>query len=270
MKLYPESASVQLEFDKIKNLLTEKCRTEYAKAKASELRIHTRKEYIDLELKQSHEYRQLLQNNIHFPNDYVLNLSRELRLLNIQGSMLAGEELVSIRKLAMSMESIFRWFDAERRAVYTALAEAISKTYYEKNILQLINDVIDDNGSVKDNASPELQSIRINLYRKRNELRRVFDRIINNLNKQGYLADIEESFMNGRRVVAVFAEQKRTVKGILHGESDSRRTSSPLRKNTNSGMWAQIPRRFQTHQRLHPRVTSTDGATEASPRQCPP
>ena len=31
--------------------------------------------------------------------------------------------------------------------------------------------------------------------------------------------------MNGRRVVAVFAEQKRTVKGILHGESDSRRTS---------------------------------------------
>lgn len=31
--------------------------------------------------------------------------------------------------------------------------------------------------------------------------------------------------MNGRRVVAVFAEQKRMVKGILHGESDSRRTA---------------------------------------------
>ncbi|MBL7751106.1 MAG: DNA mismatch repair protein MutS, partial [Chitinophagaceae bacterium] len=49
--------------------------------------------------------------------------------------------------------------------------------------------------------------------------------IISKLNKQGYLADIEESFLNGRRVVAVFAEQKRQVKGILHGESDSRRTS---------------------------------------------
>src|SRR5437763_5585926 len=31
--------------------------------------------------------------------------------------------------------------------------------------------------------------------------------------------------MNGRKVVAVFAEKKRTVKGILHGESDSRRTA---------------------------------------------
>src|SRR3954471_18244903 len=104
MKLYPDSASLQLEFDKIKNLLTEKCRTEYAKTKASELRIHTRKEFIERELKQSHEYKQLVQNGIHFPNDYVLNLSRELKLLSIAGSMLAGEELVAIRKLAMSIE----------------------------------------------------------------------------------------------------------------------------------------------------------------------
>lgn len=225
MKLYPESASVQLEFDKIKYLLTEKCRTEYAKTKALDLRIHTKKEFIELELKQSHEYKQLVQNGIHFPNDYVLNLSRELKLLSIQGSMLVGEELVSIRKLAMSIEAIFRWFDAERRSVYTALAEVISGTYYEKAILQMINDVVDDNGNVKDNASDELQSIRMNLYRKRNELRKLFERIVSKLNKQGYLAEIEESFMNGRRVVAVFAEQKRTVKGILHGESDSRRTA---------------------------------------------
>ena len=65
----------------------------------------------------------------------------------------------------------------------------------------------------------------MNLYRKRNELRRIFEKIVSKLNKQGYLAEIEESFMNGRRVVAVFAEQKRMVKGILHGESDTRRTS---------------------------------------------
>jgi DNA mismatch repair protein MutS2 len=225
MKLYPESASYQLEFDKIKSLLTDKCRSEYAKAKASELRIHTRKDFIELQLKQSHEYKQLVQNGINFPNDYILNLSRELKLLNIQGAMLVGEELVSIRKLVVSMESIFRWFDAERRTVYTGLAEVISGTYYDKAILEMINDVIDDNGNVKDNASNELQSIRVNLYRKRTDLRRVFDRIISKLNKQGYLAEIEESFMNGRRVVAVFAEQKRTIKGILHGESDSRRTA---------------------------------------------
>jgi DNA mismatch repair protein MutS2 len=225
MKIYPESATVQLEFDKIKALLTEKCRTEYAKTKAEDLRIHTRKDFIERELKQSFEYKQLIQNAISFPNDFVLNLSRDLKLLAIEGALLAGEQLVGIRKLAMSMESIFRWFDAERRIAYPGLAEVISNTYYEKAILQMINQVIDESGNVKDNASHDLQLIRMNLYKKRNELRRVFDRIIGKLNKQGYLAEIEESFMNGRRVVAVFAEQKRTVKGILHGESDSRRTA---------------------------------------------
>ena len=78
---------------------------------------------------------------------------------------------------------------------------------------------------VKDNASRELKEIRFNLYRKRQELRRLFDKIVTKLNKQGFLAEIEESFMNGRRVLAVFAEQKRTVKGILHGESESRKTA---------------------------------------------
>ena len=225
MKIYPESALVQLEFDKIKALLHERCRSEYAKEKALGLRIHTKKEFIDRELKQAFEYKSLVQNATYFPNDYVLNLSRELKLLSIQGAMLGGEDLVSIRKLVTSIEKIFRWFDAERRVAYPALALVIENSYYEKAILEMINDVVDDTGVVKDSASPELQSIRMNLYRKRNELRRMFDRIVSKLNKQGYLAEIEESFMNGRRVLAVVAEQKRTVKGILHGDSESRRTS---------------------------------------------
>ncbi|MBD0368714.1 MAG: DNA mismatch repair protein MutS, partial [Flavisolibacter sp.] len=225
MRLYPESAAVQLEFDKIKNFLKEKCRSEYAKTKAEELRIHTKKEFIERELRQSFEYRQLLQNGIYFPNDYILNLSKELRLLQIEGATLSGEQLLSLQKLTISIEKIFRWFDAERKVAYPALLSVIEGTYYEKAILSLIDDIIDENGNVKDNASEELQAIRMNLYRKRNELRREFERIISRLNKQGYLADIEESFMNGRRVVAVYAEQKRTIKGILHGESDSRKTA---------------------------------------------
>jgi DNA mismatch repair protein MutS2 len=225
MKLFPESAYIQLEFDKIKTLLAEHCRSEYAIEKASQLRIHTQIEFIETELRQSYEYKQLLQNSIYFPSDPVFNLSKELKLLSIPGALLAGDELIEIRKLAELMKNIFRWFDAERKNVYNGLLKIIEGTYYEKVIAEMIDDVLDESGQVKDNASDELKSIRMNLYRKRNELRRVFDRIISKLNKQGYLADIEESFLNGRRVVAVYAEQKRTVKGILHGESESRRTS---------------------------------------------
>ena len=224
LKLFPASAHTQLEFDKIKTLLTEHCQFEYSKEKSGRLRIHTQKSFIETELKQTHEYRQLLDNAIYFPNDYVLNLSKELKLLSIPGAVLSGENFLQLRKLVESMQKIFRWFDEERKAIYPGLASLLRHTHYEKSVIPMIDEKIDEQGQVKNNASELLRSIRLNLYQKRNELRRVFQRIISKLNKQGYLADIEESFLNGRRVVAVFAEQKRTVKGILHGESDSRQT----------------------------------------------
>lgn len=225
MKLFPESAAVQLEFDKIKILLEEHCKSEYAKNKAAHLRIHTRKDFIDVELQQSHEFKQIVQHAQYFPNDYVSNLQKDIKLLSIPGAVLTGEQFVQIRKLATSVQSIFRWFDNERRVAYPALVKIIENTYFEKKILELLDEVLDEVGVVKDNASEDLQKIRMSLYRRRNELRRVFERVIAKLNKAGYSTDIDESFSNGRRVVAVFAEHKRQVKGILHGESDTRKTA---------------------------------------------
>jgi len=225
IKFFPESALVQLEFEKIKVLVAAYCKTEYAKSKTATLRIHTRKEYIELELQQSHEFKLLLQTSQYFPNDYILNLAKELKLLGIPGALLSGEDFMGIRKLTDNLQNIFRWFDNEKRIAWPALARVIEHTYYEKAIIGLIDDVLDENGHVKDSASEALAGIRMGLYRKRNELRKLFDKILNKLNKAGYVADIEESFLNGRRVVALYAEQKRQVKGILHGESDTRRTA---------------------------------------------
>ena len=225
MKLFPESAAVQLEFDKIKALLIEHSKSEYAKSKAAELRIHTRKEFIDTELQQTHEFKFIALNNQYFPNDHVLNLQKDLKLLSIPGAVLTSDQFMQIRKLAVSIHAIFRWFDTERRVAYPALTKVIENTYYEKAIPELLDEVLDEHGNVKDNATEALQKIRMGLFKKRNELRRVFERVVARLNKAGYAADIDESFSNGRRVVAVFSEFKRQIKGILHGESDTRKTA---------------------------------------------
>jgi DNA mismatch repair protein MutS2 len=225
MKFFPESALVQLEFEKVKTLLALHCRTDYAKAKADGLRIHTKKEFIERELQQSNEFKGITQSGLYFPNDFVLHLQKELKLLGIPGAVLTGEHFLQIKRLAENTANIFRWFDNEKRIGYAALAKVIEDTYYEKAITVLVDEILDETGTVKDTASEDLEKIRINLYRKRNDLRRLFDKIVSKLNKSGYLADIEESFMNGRRVLAVFAEQKRMIKGVLHGQSDSRKTT---------------------------------------------
>src|ERR1700730_10928211 len=132
MKFFPESALTQLEFDKVKALLAEHCKTEYAKVKAGDLRIHTHIEYIQLELQQSHEFKLILQHGQYFPNDHILNLAREIRLLSIPGAVLTSEQFLSIRKLTESLQSIFRWFDLERKTAYKSLARVIENTHYEK------------------------------------------------------------------------------------------------------------------------------------------
>ena len=225
MRLYPASAATQLEFDKIKALLIEQGKTVYAKEKAALLRIHTRKDFIELDLRQTFEYKLLLQTQQYFPNDFTQNIQRDIKLLGIPGAMLSGEQWLPVRKLTENLQGIFRWFDTERKTAFPALANVIESSFYEKQIIQSIDEILDESGTVKDSASAELQKIRMNLFRKRNELRRMFEKVVSRLTKAGYSADIDESFSNGRRVVAVFSEHKRQVKGILHGESDSRKTA---------------------------------------------
>ncbi len=225
IRYFPESALGQLEFDKIKGLLAEKCKSVYGKEKAESLRIHTRREIIQIELQQTSEFKSLIEQGQYFPNEENLNLSREIKLLGLSGAVLGSEQFLGIRKLADAIRQVFHWFDRERRLAYAGLASVINDTYYEKVIISAIDEILEENGQVRDKASPELANIRMSLFRKRNELRRLFDRIVSKLNKSGFVAETEEAFLNGRRVVALFAEHKRQVKGILHGESDSRKTS---------------------------------------------
>jgi DNA mismatch repair protein MutS2 len=225
MHLFPESATVQLEFDKVKDLLAKHCKTDWALQAARDLRIHNHIAYIETALQQTHEFKLILQAGQFFPLDFTTNLHKDLKLLSIPGASLAGEQYNLIRRLLDNAADLFRWFDTERREAFPALAGVLAHTYYEKRLREMIDDVLDETGQVKDNASEELQHIRSALYRKRNELRRLFDRLVQKMNKNGYLADIEESFINGRRVLAVYAENKRMVKGVLHGESDTRQTA---------------------------------------------
>lgn len=225
MRLFPESATVQLEFDKVKDLLVKHCKTDWALQAARDLRIHNHIAYIETALQQTHEFKLILQAGQFFPLDFTTNLHKDLKLLSIPGASLGGEQYNLIRRLLDNAADLFRWFDTERREAFPAMAAVLADTYYEKRLREMIDEVLDETGQVKDNASEELQYIRSALYRKRNELRRLFDRLVQKMNKNGYLADIEESFINGRRVLAVYAENKRMVKGVLHGESDTRQTA---------------------------------------------
>lgn len=223
LSYYPEQALDSLEFSKVRQLLLMKCRTEHAKGLVQNLRFHTRIQHLETALLQAQEYKTSLGSGQPLPNDYVTNLEKELTYLGIEGALLKGEELVSVRNLALNTKGILHWLK-NHFELYPELVKVAYGTIYEKEIVSIISKVVDDNGQVKDNASPELMEIRGRLSQNRQLARKTFEGVLRRLAKQGYLADISESFLNNRRTVAVLAEYKRVVKGILHGESDSAKT----------------------------------------------
>lgn len=222
MLLYPARAVEALEFDKVCHLLKEKCRTDGARERVENIRFHTKLEYVERDLLQTREYKSTLRSDDRFPNDFTKNVQKELKLLSIQGASLGGEQLLSLQQLAQNTKDILVWFN-KNEALYNNLRAIAEEITYEKQIVEIISSVIDDTGQVRDNASRELLGIRSDISAQRATLRKVFENILRKLGKQGYLADISESFLNGRRTVAINAEHKRVVKGILHGVSDSGR-----------------------------------------------
>jgi DNA mismatch repair protein MutS2 len=223
MHLYPAHAAEALEFNKICQLLKLKCRTDAARERVETLRFHTKLEYVEQALQQTEEFKHILKGNDYFPNDFTRNVEKELKLLSVKNAVLSGEQLISFQQLAITIRDILLWFK-RHNDIFPHLRGLTEKITYEKEIAVIVSSVLDEMGQVRDNASRELMQIRSQLSSMRQELRKQFEGVLRKLNKAGYLADTSEGFLNGRRVVAVFAEHKRIVKGILHGESETQKT----------------------------------------------
>lgn len=223
LHIYPQQATEKLEFDKIKQLLISYCQMADAKKIVEDIRLHTRIDYLKTALEQTREFKMSMQGGEPFPSSFTIDINKELQLLKVPNAMLTAEEMHRLRNLTSNMHGIMIWFK-KNRELYPQLLSVIIDYTYEKEINKIINHVIDENAQVKDGASNELLKIRQDLSAKRQLQRRLFEKVLRQLTKESYLADIAESFLNGRCTVAVLAEHKRKVKGILHGESDSGKT----------------------------------------------
>jgi DNA mismatch repair protein MutS2 len=223
LHIYPEQAEDALEFSKVRALLFEKCRTDEARARVERLRFMSRLEPVTQALQQTAEFKNTLGGGDFFPGGFTRNLQQELRLVTITGATLSGDSLAALRLLARTIQDILAWFKGHA-GLFPALETLVAELKYEAGIAKVIDAVIDDFGQVRDNASRDLQRIRNELASARQQVRRSFEVVLRKLSRAGYLADISESFINGRRTVAVAAEFKRQVRGMIHGESDTAKT----------------------------------------------
>jgi DNA mismatch repair protein MutS2 len=225
MQLLPKDLFEKLEFDKVLELLEKECLGEQGRMAAQHTGPSTDVAAIERQLKEVQEYKLSIEQNDKFPIFNYFSVAEELKMLEVEGYVLPEEGLRRINIILLFIRGIFRFFNATRRDTYPALYQIIRKLSFDEGLIKAIESVIDEDGNIRPDASPELQKIRKRIGSKQKELERQFRIVINNYRSKGWLSDNIESFRNGRRVLSVPSEHKRKIRGIIHDESTTGKTA---------------------------------------------
>jgi DNA mismatch repair protein MutS2 len=151
-------------------------------------------------------------------NDITL-LSQAIEKLTVAGSVLDISEIEAIQAFLAHTEGLrVRWRDD--REEFPKLAQTAHRFPDLRDLAKHLGRAI-QNGEIDENYSPELRRIRRAIAAARSRLTEKLDSI---LRSPAYSSQLQEQLVtirNGRFVIPVRTEQKRSVEGIIHGSSSS-------------------------------------------------
>ncbi|MCB0638394.1 MAG: endonuclease MutS2, partial [Lewinella sp.] len=225
MELEPKDLYEKLEFDKVLQLLDKECYGERGREAVANLKPIADLTALNRRLAEVSEYKLTLEKRDVFPIGAYDEIAEELRMLEIEGFVLPEEGLRKLNVLLLFVRDMFRFFTSDRQEVYPYLYSIVRPIEFNEELLQEIERVIDEEGNIKPDASPELQKIRRGIQSKYRELDRQFKHLIDEYRRKGWLTDNVESFRNARRVLSVPVEHKRKIRGIIHDESSTGKTT---------------------------------------------
>jgi DNA mismatch repair protein MutS2 len=153
----------------------------------------------------------------------VPDVARSLPRLRVAGTALPGPELLSVLVLLRSSRRTAEALrDARRPAVATAvLAPIAANLVSAKQEEGSLERILADDGSVRDDASPQLRRLRRELRGAEAELVRLLERLMGKLESHHQVPDMSVSVRNGRYVIPIRREARGAVGGIVHDTSSS-------------------------------------------------
>jgi DNA mismatch repair protein MutS2 len=225
MILQPKDLYEKLEFDKVLTLLVKECAGDMGQVYCQNLQPETDIKSIETKLRQVKELKLCLEKNDKFPFNAYYALDEDVKYLQIEGFVLSIDSLQRINRTLLIFKELYRFFTPIRKEVYPNLYDIIRPVPLLDELSKEISRVIDEEGNIKSDASPELVRIRKMKQSKARELDTVYRRIIGEYRQRGWLAESTETMRNGRRVLSVPVEHKRKIRGIIHDESTTGRTA---------------------------------------------
>jgi DNA mismatch repair protein MutS2 len=158
-----------------------------------------------------------------------------------RGILVEARTLLDIRHTLRRATTVKRTI-GRQQSTYPLLSDVANRIEECAQVQTEIERVLDDNGEIKDSASPQLAIIRRDLKVAFDRLQTKLQRIINNSSNQIYLQESLITTRNGRYVIPLKADYKGRIPGVVHDSSSSGATLfiEPLDTVEMNNRWREL------------------------------
>lgn len=219
-----ETFEAKTGFDKIRELLKNDCTSQLGKDKVDEIEFSTHYDIIISQLNQTYEFTKIIEEE-DFPSDPFFDVRDGLKRIQTEGFYLSEEELFNLRRSIETIEYIVRFFEEKGEEHYYYLKQLATDVFTFPDLIRSIDKVLDKFGRIKDNASPELASIRKSITIEESAITRAISHTLQQAKKDGFIdEDTKPTFRDGRLLIPIPPAFKRKIRGIVHDESATGKT----------------------------------------------
>ena len=216
----------KLGFDRIRQIISDRCSTAYAAERTATETFSTDPENIRRRLVLTDEMRLIMMFEDSFPSGGFIDCIDFLKPLERSSSAI---ELISLRKLRTMLDTLRKvtsFFNGVKDEVYPNLKRMAAPVLGFPEVQRRIDAILDRYGEVKDTASDELYAIRKALHEKEGAISRRMSAILRKAQEEGIVdSDAGVSVRDGKMLIPVSAANKKRIPGFIYDESASGKTA---------------------------------------------
>jgi DNA mismatch repair protein MutS2 len=218
----PHGLSV-LEFPRVIDIVAGHASSELGTARVRSLEPRNDRAWLESEHARVAATKSLVTGDEPWNPSPIVDVGAGLQRLRVEGVALAATELLGIGVLLRSSRlTALALRDERRPAVARAvLAPLAGRLYSLKSLEDSISRVLNDDATVRDDASPALKRIRRELRAAHGELIRLLENAMKHLDPSQRVSDMSVTLRNGRYVIPIRREARASIGGIVHDTSST-------------------------------------------------
>lgn len=209
-----------LEWDRLKQFLAVEAQTAAGKMRCLSIMPHDEPALVEQLMEESKEALSLLSARSDISLGGLADLGDTLARLRA-GAVLHALECLDLKRAMLSTKSVRTMLSLLAKESFPRLTEYLPLLYYNESSFNALDKAIDDDGNLRDDATPQLRGLRKEVKRIDGQIKEELARLINQHSGSKALQEPLYTQRNGRYVLPVNVSLRGAVPGIVHDSSAS-------------------------------------------------